>query len=46
MPLTSIQTGHVDFILPLDQIAPKLIVLVEARVRAHPDRSPAVARRP
>ncbi len=28
MPETSIQTGDVDFILPLDQIAPKLIELV------------------
>ncbi len=30
MPQTSIQTGDVDFILPLDQIAPKLIELVGA----------------
>lgn len=30
MPQTSIQTGDVDFILPLDQIAPKLIELVRA----------------
>jgi type VI protein secretion system component Hcp len=30
MPETSIQTGDVDFILPLDQIAPKLIELVAA----------------
>ncbi len=29
MPETSIQTGDVDFILPLDQIGPKLIELVE-----------------
>ena len=28
MPQTSIQTGDVDFILPLDEIAPKLIELV------------------
>ena len=28
MPQTSIQTGNVDFILPLDEIAPKLIELV------------------
>jgi len=28
MPETSIETGDVDFILPLDQIAPKLIELV------------------
>jgi two-component system chemotaxis response regulator CheB len=30
MPETSIQTGDVDFILPLDEIAPKLIELVRA----------------
>ena len=30
MPETSIQTGDVDFILPLDEIAPKLIELVDA----------------
>jgi len=30
MPETSIKTGDVDFILPLDQIAPKLIELVGA----------------
>ena len=30
MPETSIETGDVDFILPLDQIAPKLIELVGA----------------
>jgi two-component system chemotaxis response regulator CheB len=30
MPKTSIETGDVDFILPLDQIAPKLIELVGA----------------
>ena len=29
MPETSIQTGDVDFILPLDQIGPKLIEMVE-----------------
>ncbi len=29
MPETSIQTGDVDFILPLDEIGPKLIELVE-----------------
>ncbi len=32
MPRTSIQTGDVDFILPLDKIAPKLIDLVVAGV--------------
>jgi two-component system chemotaxis response regulator CheB len=30
MPETSIKTGDVDFILPLDEIAPKLIALVGA----------------
>ena len=30
MPETSIQTGDVDFILPLDEIAPKLMELVSA----------------
>ena len=30
MPETSIKTGDVDFILPLDRIAPKLIALVGA----------------
>jgi two-component system chemotaxis response regulator CheB len=30
MPETSIETGDVDFILPLDEIAPKLIELVDA----------------
>ena len=30
MPETSIKTGDVDFILPLDEIAPKLIELVGA----------------
>jgi two-component system chemotaxis response regulator CheB len=33
MPETSIKTGDVDFILPLDEIAPKLIKLVGAGVR-------------
>jgi len=32
MPETSIKTGDVDFILPLDEIAPKLIELVGAGV--------------
>jgi len=31
MPETSIKTGDVDYILPLDEIAPKLIELVGAR---------------
>jgi two-component system, chemotaxis family, protein-glutamate methylesterase/glutaminase len=30
MPETAIKTGDVDFILPLDQIAPKLVMLVGA----------------
>ena len=30
MPETSIKTGDVDFILPLEEIAPKLIELVAA----------------
>ena len=30
MPETSIKTGDVDFILPLEEIAPKLIALVGA----------------
>ena len=34
MPETSIETGDVDFILPLDKIAPKLIELVERGVHA------------
>jgi len=34
MPETSIKTGDVDFILPLDEIGPKLIELVERGVYA------------
>lgn len=34
MPETSIATGDVDFILPLDEIAPKLMELVERGVHA------------
>jgi hypothetical protein len=30
MPQTAIETGDVDFILPLDEIGPKLIELVGA----------------
>jgi hypothetical protein len=30
MPRTAIETGDVDFILPLDEIGPKLIELVGA----------------
>ena len=52
MPETSIRTGEVDFILPLNEIAPKLIELVGAGIRplpaaamVHP-RSGPVALRP
>jgi hypothetical protein len=34
MPETSIKTGDVDFILPLNAIAPKLMELVERGVHA------------
>lgn len=37
MPKTAIQTGDVDFVLPLDEIAAKLIELVAATVGAHSD---------
>ena len=40
MPQTSIQTGDVDFILPLADIAPKLMELVAARMPAPERRSP------
>ena len=36
MPETSIQTDDVDFILPLDEIAPKLIELVGAGGKLNP----------
>jgi two-component system chemotaxis response regulator CheB len=36
MPETSIQTGDVDFILPLDKIAPKLMELVGTGERPSP----------
>ena len=39
MPETSIETGDVDFILPLDEIAPKLIELVSADKRPTSDRT-------
>ncbi len=42
MPETSIETGDVDFILPLDQIAAKLIELVAARPGTT-DSQPSVA---
>ena len=38
MPETSIQTGDVDYILPLDQIAPTLITLVRAGHPGKPGR--------
>ena len=41
MPETSIKTGDVDFILPLNQIAPKLIELVEAGSERKNGRTPA-----
>ena len=44
MPETSIQTGDVDFILPLNQIAPKLMALVgrapRRRTPWHPPATP------
>jgi len=39
MPETSIQTGDVDFILPLNEIASKLIELVDVGTRRKSDRS-------
>lgn len=48
MPETSIKTGDVDFILPLDEIAPTLIALVwtgqerkSGRLAAKPTPAPA-----
>jgi two-component system, chemotaxis family, protein-glutamate methylesterase/glutaminase len=41
MPETSIQTGDVDYILPLDQIAPMLIALVWIGNQPKNGRSPA-----
>jgi len=41
MPETSIQTGDVDFILPLDEIASKLLELVEADRGREDGRTPA-----
>jgi hypothetical protein len=41
MPQTSIETGDVDFILPLDKIAAKLITLVGAEGGAPKRRSMA-----
>lgn len=46
MPETSIKTGDVDFILPLDEIAAKLMGLVRARRGPKTGRSPATRKRP
>lgn len=46
MPETSIKTGDVDFILPLDEIAPKLIGLIGAGRGTRAGRSPAPRKRP
>jgi hypothetical protein len=50
MPETSIKTGDVDFILPVDKIAVKLIALVgsgkgQERVNANPPEATLVALR-
>lgn len=44
MPETSIKTGDVDFILPLEEIAPKLIELVAASRRQKSGRTTAKKR--
>ena len=44
MPRTSIQTGDVDFILPLDEIGPKLIELVDAGTARNNGRTAAKPR--
>jgi two-component system chemotaxis response regulator CheB len=44
MPETSINTGDVDFILPLNKIAPKLIELVDASYGRQKGRSTAKSR--
>jgi len=41
MPETSIETGDVDFILPLNEIAPKLIALAGALSRPKNDQPAA-----
>ena len=46
MPETSIKTGDVDFILPLDQIAPTLIALVWAGKDLKSDQLTAKSRMP
>jgi len=45
MPETSIKTGDVDFILPLDEIAPKLIELVAAGGGLNPNSEKAMDRK-
>ena len=46
MPESSIKTGDVDFILPLDEIAPKLIALVGAGLGPKPRRTAALKSAP
>ena len=46
MPETSIQTGDVDFILPLDEIGPKLIELVKVHCDSIKSRTTAHRREP
>lgn len=46
MPETSIKTGDVDFILPVNEIAPKLMELVGAASAPIAGRTAAVRRRP
>ena len=46
MPKTSIETGDVDFILPLDQVAAKLIELVAAGQKSGRGRAPGNKGRP
>ncbi len=45
MPETSIKTGDVDFILPLEEIAPKLIELVGVGSGPNPDSKKSVDRK-
>ena len=45
MPETSIKTGDVDFILPLGEIGPKLIELVERNIQSRALASPRYAAR-
>jgi two-component system chemotaxis response regulator CheB len=46
MPKTSIETGDVDFVLPLDEIAAKLIALVRAGQSSTKGRAPTGKTRP